>query len=79
MNTENLYKLTERQLNDAKEISNISEDVTKLLSQPKNEIIVNFSVELDNGELEMFKGYRVQHCNLLGPYKGDYDFIQKSI
>lgn len=74
MSSENLYNLTERQLNDAKEISNISEDVVKLLSQPKNEIIVNFSVKLDNGELEMFKGYRVQHCNLLGPYKGGLRF-----
>jgi glutamate dehydrogenase (NAD(P)+) len=74
MESENLYKLTEKQLNDAKEISNISDDVAKLLSQPKNEIIVNFSVKLDNGELEMFKGYRVQHCNLLGPYKGGLRF-----
>ena len=41
-----------------------------ILSQPKNELIVNFPVRMDNGEYKMFKGYRVQHNNILGPYKG---------
>ena len=74
MADDNLYKLAERQLDDAKNISKISTDVVTLLSQPKNEIIVNFSVKLKSGELRMFKGYRVQHCNLLGPYKGGLRF-----
>ena len=42
----------------------------EILSQPKNELIVNFPVRLDNGEYRLFKGYRVQHNNVLGPYKG---------
>jgi glutamate dehydrogenase (NAD(P)+) len=42
----------------------------QILSQPKNELIVNFPVKLDNGEYKLFKGYRVQHNNVLGPYKG---------
>ena len=41
-----------------------------ILSQPKNEIIVNFPVSMDNGEFRLFKGYRVQHNNILGPFKG---------
>ena len=41
-----------------------------ILSQPKNELIVNFPVRLDSGEIRLFKGYRVQHNNLLGPFKG---------
>ncbi len=41
-----------------------------ILSQPKNEIIVNFPVLMDNGEYKLFKGYRIQHNNILGPYKG---------
>ena len=44
------------------------------MSQPKNEIIVNFTVSLSNGTTEMFKGYRVQHNNILGPYKGGIRF-----
>ena len=44
--------------------------VRAILSQPKNEIIVNFPVQMDNGEVRLFKGYRIQHNNLLGPFKG---------
>jgi len=48
--------------------------VAGILSQPKNELIVHFPVEMDNGEHRMFKGYRIQHNNLLGPYKGGVRF-----
>ena len=41
-----------------------------ILAQPKNEIILHFPVRLDTGEYRLFKGYRVQHNNILGPYKG---------
>jgi glutamate dehydrogenase (NAD(P)+) len=44
--------------------------VKTILSQPKNEIIVNFPVLMDNGEYQLFKGYRIQHNNVRGPYKG---------
>ena len=49
---------------------NLSQDVALILSQPKNELIVNFPVRMDNGDYRLFKGYRVQHNNILGPYKG---------
>ena len=41
-----------------------------ILSQPKNELIVHFPVSMDDGSVRLFKGYRVQHNNVLGPYKG---------
>jgi len=41
-----------------------------LMAQPKNEVIVHFPVEMDDGNYRLFKGYRVQHNNILGPYKG---------
>ncbi len=44
--------------------------VGEILSQPKNELIIHFPVRMDNGTTKLFKGYRVQHNNLLGPYKG---------
>ncbi len=44
--------------------------VRTILHQPKNEIIVNFPVRMDDGRYRTFKGYRVQHNNVLGPYKG---------
>ncbi len=41
-----------------------------ILAQPKNEIMVHFPVRMDDGSTRLFKGYRVQHNNVLGPYKG---------
>jgi len=41
-----------------------------ILAQPKNELMVHFPVKMDSGHYRLFKGYRVQHNNILGPYKG---------
>jgi glutamate dehydrogenase/leucine dehydrogenase len=35
---------------------------------------INFPVKMDNGEIRLFKGYRIQHNNRLGPYKGGIRF-----
>lgn len=53
-----------------------SQDFKEMIKYPKHEIIMNFPVKLENGETKMFKGYRVQHNNLLGPYKGGLRFHQ---
>ena len=37
---------------------------------PRSELIVNFPVQLDSGTYKLFTGYRIQHNNVLGPYKG---------
>jgi glutamate dehydrogenase (NAD(P)+) len=58
------------QLDRAAKICGLSPVVRDILSQPKNELIINFPVRMDSGEYKMFKGYRVQHSNILGPYKG---------
>ncbi|MAB47339.1 MAG: glutamate dehydrogenase [Flavobacteriaceae bacterium] len=49
---------------------NLHPNIKKILSITNNEIIVNFPVKMDNGDVEIFTGYRVQHNNALGPYKG---------
>ena len=54
--------------------STLSDDLRSILSQPKNEIIVNFPVRMNNGTYRVFRGYRIQHSNLLGPYKGGVRF-----
>lgn len=41
-----------------------------ILAQPKNEIVVHMPVLMNDGGHRLFKGYRVQHNNVLGPYKG---------
>ena len=47
-----------------------SYDIFKYLEYPKNEIIVHYPVRMDDRSIKMIKGYRVQHNNVLGPFKG---------
>ena len=42
----------------------------KILTKPKGQIIVSCPIQRDNGEIEVFTGYRVQYNITLGPAKG---------
>ena len=68
------YKVVQDYLERAGKVAKIEPYVLTILSQPKNEIIINFPVRMDSGEVRLFKGYRVQHNNLLGPFKGGIRF-----
>ena len=64
------FKVIQDYVEEASKVANLAPHVTAILSQPKNELIVHFPVRMDNGETRVFKGYRIQHNNMLGPYKG---------
>jgi glutamate dehydrogenase (NAD(P)+) len=68
------FKVIQDYLERASKSINLEPFVKTILSQPKNELIINFPVKMDNGEVRLFKGYRVQHNNLLGPFKGGMRF-----
>lgn len=59
-----------QQFDKAADIMDLNPDIRKILAQTNNELVVHFPVRLDNGSVEVFTGYRVQHNNALGPYKG---------
>jgi len=42
----------------------------RLLLTPEREVLVELVITKDNGEIETFNAYRVQHSNSRGPYKG---------
>lgn len=65
-----MYENVKKQFEKAANVMGLDESVKKILSMTNSEIVVNFPVKLDNGEVEVFTGYRVQHNNVLGPYKG---------
>jgi glutamate dehydrogenase (NAD(P)+) len=67
---DNLYLQTVDTMLTAAEISGVPSHIQVILAQPKNEIMVHFPVKMDTGEHRLFKGYRVQHNNAVGPYKG---------
>lgn len=71
---DNLYLQTVDVMLSAAEMMELPHHVQLLLSQPKNEIMVHFPVKMDDGSFQLFKGYRVQHNNALGPYKGGNRF-----
>lgn len=68
------FQVVQGYLDKAAKIVGIAEHVREMLSQPKNEIMVHFPVRMDDGRTELFKGYRIQHNNLLGPFKGGLRF-----
>lgn len=70
----NLYRQTVSCMLQAADLMNLPHQLKIVLAQPKNEIMVNFPVRMDDGEFRLFKGYRVQHNNALGPYKGGLRF-----
>lgn len=65
-----MYENVKNQFEKAAAVMGLDESVRKILSITNNEIVVHFPVKMDNGEVEVFTGYRVQHNNALGPYKG---------
>src|SRR5262249_11740428 len=68
------FKVIQDYLERAATVIQLPDYIRVILSQPKNEIIVHFPVRMDTGEIRLFKGYRIQHSNLLGPFKGGIRF-----
>ena len=64
------FKVVQSYLDEASALIELPPYINTILQQPKNEIIVNFPVRMDDGSIRLFKGYRIQHNNLLGPFKG---------
>lgn len=65
-----LYENVTKQFDKAADLMGLDPDVRKILAKPTNEVTVTFPVKLDNGHIEVFTGYRVQHSSVLGPFKG---------
>ncbi len=61
-------------LTQAVKKADMTESDIELLTQPNRIINVNFPVKLTNGTVKIFNGYRVQHNNARGPYKGGIRF-----
>ena len=54
----------------AARILNLDPGIWKILTHPRRQIVVSCPVQMDNGEIEVFTGYRVQYNITLGPAKG---------
>ncbi|GCE26158.1 glutamate dehydrogenase [Dictyobacter alpinus] len=70
----NPYAVAVTQFDEAAERLGLSRSMRNILRAPKRELIVNFPVRLDNGDVQMYTGYRVQHNINRGPAKGGIRF-----
>lgn len=59
-----------QEFDSAARVMNLEPSIWRILTQPKRQIIVACPVQMDNGEIEVFTGYRVQYNISLGPAKG---------
>jgi glutamate dehydrogenase (NAD(P)+) len=73
-NRHNLFDNVTQQFNKAADLMKLDADIRKILAMTIDEIVVHFPVKMDDGRIEMFTGYRVQHNNVLGPFKGGLRF-----
>jgi glutamate dehydrogenase (NAD(P)+) len=70
----NPWLAAEARFNEAAELLNLDEGLQKVLRTPTRELTVAIPVQLDDGRLEVFTGYRVQHSIARGPAKGGIRF-----
>jgi len=55
---------------------NLSSQTIKQITDPQRIVEVNLAVKMDSGEIKNFKGFRVQHNDARGPYKGGIRYHQ---
>ena len=64
------YTIALTQFNSTADRLGLDDGVRMLLSVPKRELTVNFPVTMDDGSVQVFTGYRIQHNVVRGPAKG---------
>lgn len=64
------YRLAVAQFDQAAEALNLDPNLRQRLKLPQRSLIVSIPVRMDNGTVEVFTGYRVQHDSSRGPSKG---------
>jgi glutamate dehydrogenase (NAD(P)+) len=64
------FEAVNRFIHSASSILGISEGIERVLVMPDREMKVEVAIELDNGQIASFSGFRVQHNNARGPFKG---------
>ena len=69
------YKNTLTNMQKAAKVMKLDSDTLATLSHPQKTLIVSLSVRMDDGSLKIFEGYRVQHSELRGPFKGGFRYF----
>jgi glutamate dehydrogenase (NAD(P)+) len=67
---ENPYLNAQRQFDIAAEMLDLHSGLRRILRVPQRELTVNFPVKMDDGSIEVYTGFRIQHNITRGPAKG---------
>lgn len=73
---DNPYDSFSQTIDRAAELLGLERSAYEFVKYPERELVVSIPVEMDDGTVTIYKGYRVQHSSLLGPYKGGVRFHQ---
>lgn len=74
--TLNSFEIAQKQIKTACDRLNADPAVYEILKNPMRVLEVSFPVKMDDGSIKSFTGYRSQHNNAVGPYKGGIRFHQ---
>src|SRR5919205_1030296 len=72
----NPWQVAQRQFDLAAERLNLDPSLRRVLREPRRELTVHFPVKMDDGSVQVFTGYRVQHNLGRGPAKGGLRYHQ---
>ena len=70
------YKNVIDVMTEAMEIGHIDKTMFEIIKNPQRETKVYLPVEMDDGTVKVIEGYRVQHSNIRGPFKGGIRYHQ---
>jgi len=74
MTTRNPFEIAQAQLGRAAKKLDLDPGIHAILREPMRELHVSLPVKMDNGEVKVFKGFRVQYNDARGPNKGGIRF-----
>ncbi|MEK7618112.1 MAG: Glu/Leu/Phe/Val dehydrogenase [Patescibacteria group bacterium] len=72
----NPFETAIKQLEEASQIANLDKNKIERLKNPDRYVEVSIPVVMDSGKLQIFIGFRSQHNNIRGPYKGGIRYHQ---
>jgi glutamate dehydrogenase (NAD(P)+) len=73
----NPFRIASKQFDTAAEILNLDPGMRDVLRNPKRQLIVSIPTRMDDGHIQVFEGYRVQHNIARGPAKGGIRYHPK--
>ncbi|MCK5459737.1 Glu/Leu/Phe/Val dehydrogenase, partial [Candidatus Parcubacteria bacterium] len=65
-----LFASAIKQLEKTAKLINLDKNILEILKEPKKILEASIPIKMDSGEIKVFKGFRVQYNDALGPFKG---------